>query len=497
MKKTMFISLALVLMLSVALFSGCTNKQPAEPAAELSEPAAQPEVPKEPAEYPILREYLNSQIDLGRYIAYGNFIDFFKDGSKVFALVLREEKNKRFQLIKVENDNANIMLDVATSEEQDFVTDLPTFAANCLKNYDQPHIYISETFPGGSSISNECSAYIYDNGTFAKEYYKSNLWKNSLEEEGNKNLNPDAPQNFSGEGIKLDYINNTEALKDAKDILGDKINNMLALSNFRELTRISNDVPELNKALESNKTTDKETFLQIFKLYMGTMGNKFEEPLNDELIRYQNDKDDALRQLNDYYDNGESLNYISDPVLKAICQEAALASLSMVMGEEGGYYFSFNSNSLIERYKNNLPDEYLEYRNIQDRYSRETFFEEIHFPWDDLALSTHKIEQFMIDYPNSENIDGLKEIKRDYLSVYYFGVLHTHIYEGPDSQLLEEVKKSYENTAKNYINTSFGKITQEYLDLLAKYDFDVEKLRESGEAKAFAEKHSIYYGFMF
>lgn len=230
---------------------------------------------------------------------------------------------------------------------------------------------------------------------------------------------------------------------------------------FDEINSGDFDVVELEKDVEARiESLSEEAATEavdglLYARYQGIV--ELEEKvaeIQEELLKY-----DDLDLSND-----EFIEKIEDEKAKEVLSE--IYEQGYVLFEQSDYFFVHpNITSLIERFGDHVSEDLLAMMKFSEEELRKPFFivEESFFDMDRLVELILILEENSEKYADDHYGDSFKTSLNYYLQLYY-GVNNGFIVQ--EDKFVDEAVEHYKEVAKKYKKTTFGKNTQELLDML-------------------------------
>lgn len=107
--------------------------------------------------------------------------------------------------------------------------------------------------------------------------------------------------------------------------------------------------------------------------------------------------------------------------------------------------------------------------------------------WKELAQRTLAAESYVVAFPESPERDEVELMFVTYLDRYLTGMENTPITDGEYFKLLPEVESEYARMSEDHGETATGRLTRDWLDVLATTDGVVMDRNEAGERVVRAE----------
>lgn len=150
-----------------------------------------------------------------------------------------------------------------------------------------------------------------------------------------------------------------------------------------------------------------------------------------------------------------------------------------------GMYFPIINYSFYEKYSSYAAVDYVDYINLMSTESNEVPAKDaaLVIDWGELIERAVTQEQFMNDYPESDQVEKVSELYDNYLIFLLYGLNNTPLFEYETDQINEEAKQSYEAAIQANDESETIKIVEDFLQLIEENDGkltdEVEEYRET------------------
>lgn len=198
--------------------------------------------------------------------------------------------------------------------------------------------------------------------------------------------------------------------------------------------------------------------------------------LEDYESQYNEDffKENTQELLNQYFLDGfdiQKLDAIKEDSLKSFLKELLDGGYKILPVE--GSYMTIVDFEILKKYNDYISPELKEYIALMAEQSNNPAAMDagLLISWDELAKRAAATESYLKLYPDSPRKDNIDNLYKGYLVVYLSGMDNTPAFDMQTQILLEDVKKSYENTITQYKGSQFAKIVDDYMKLLEKEGF--------------------------
>lgn len=261
------------------------------------------------------------------------------------------------------------------------------------------------------------------------------------------------------------YERNTVASKKNHDQIMNTFNQLNNDPNTTEkdmIKFVNNNIKKLSKEDASQLVIGIENIMSrnyasiTQTCFNGDIQNKLRNEFKDtNSINIQNSKDILDEELKNY------LLFLSDSGYKLVFSE--------------NKFFPVIDYNFFQKYISYVSEDMVEYIKIQTLNSQIPLTKNgvLNISLDDIFDRIIKHEYFIKNYPDSLEINTMKNQYVFYFGCYLYGVQNTHTFNYKTNKLNDDVLKSYKTSISKYPEAESTKILNNYMKILESNDFQL------------------------
>lgn len=258
-------------------------------------------------------------------------------------------------------------------------------------------------------------------------------------------------------------------LKDSKKVNKD-MERSQSLQAFLEVTKKKEmEIPEVASYMKNALKQSTPEEVSYMLLYFEEL--QLQQKLPQEELLYPAKIQAGLRDLDATGIDYNRTDFVTDPRLARLIEHTRACGYQIV--EEKGKYVPIIDYGFYKQYSGYATPEIKEYVKLMAVESDTPYSidDTLTISWSELINRAILFEQFLREYPNSERLDAVGRLYREYIYLAMYGLPGTPLFDPRTKEMVDDARYSYEKAIGSNLESDFLEILKEYLGTVTQNEF--------------------------
>ena len=236
------------------------------------------------------------------------------------------------------------------------------------------------------------------------------------------------------------------------------------MSNFSHLIANNPEVTEVIQFIEDNVSTISPQNVSVMILALEDLQINhlptFEE-------NFTSSEDLQVKLMDLFKGDTSKIENIADPELKTLLEKTKNSGYKIETAE--GFYFPIIDYQFYKTFSSKATKEIQDYIEIMAVESNQVPAKDaaLIINWDEIVERALEQEAFLKQYPNSERLDEMTELYKNYEMFTFFGLNNTPLFSYDTKKIDPEAKAVYLDAVSRGIESDYIGMLNSFLDVLA------------------------------